>query len=66
MGREDYVGAFETDVDERFLLENVEAGAGDFAGFEGVDQGRFINNRSAGSVDEEGRRLHAEEFWRVE
>jgi len=66
MRSEDDIGAFETDVDERFLFEDVEASTGDFAGFEGVDECGFVDNRAAGSVNEEGGRLHAKEFGRVE
>jgi hypothetical protein len=63
---EDDIRAFEADVDERFLLEYVEAGAGDFSGFESVDQSGFVYDGAAGSVDEEGGCLHAEKFRRVE
>jgi hypothetical protein len=64
--REDDVGALEAGVNERFLFKDVEAGAGNFFGFEGVDESGFVYYGTARSVDEEGGRLHAEEFGRVE
>jgi len=66
MRSENHVGTFETGVNKGFLFEDIEAGAGNFLGFESVDKGGFIHHRAAGSVDEERGRLHSEEFWRVE
>src|SRR5690349_7404812 len=63
---EDHVGAFEAGVDEGLLFEDVEAGAGYFLGFEGVDECGFVNHRSARGIDEKGGRLHAEELGGVE
>jgi len=63
---EDHVRSLEAGVHEGFLFEDVEAGAGNFLGFEGVDEGGFINNWPAGRVDQKGGRLHAEEFGSVE
>src|SRR5262249_27848490 len=64
--REDYVGALEAGVDEGLLFEDVEAGAGYFLGFKGVDERGFVNHRTAGGIDQEGGRLHAEELGGVE
>src|SRR5689334_19035458 len=62
MRGENYVGTLEAGVNEGLLLENVEAGAGNFFGFESVDKRSFVDNGAAGGVDEEGGGLHAEEF----
>ena len=43
----------------RFILEDIEAGAGDLPGGEGLDQRRLIDDRTAGRIDQKGRRLHA-------
>ena len=63
---QDHVGALEARVDEGLLFEDVEAGACVFFGFEGMDKRGFVDNRTAGSVDEEGGRLHAEKLGSVE
>src|SRR6267154_4435051 len=61
----DDVGALEARMDEGFLFENVEGGAGNFSGFEGVDESRFIDDRTACGVNDERGWFHAKEFWRV-
>ena len=66
VGGEDHVGALEAGVDEGLLFEDVEAGARYFLGFKGVDERGFVNHRTAGSIDEESGRLHAEELGGVE
>jgi len=52
-------------MDEGFLFENVEGGTGNFSGFEGVDESRFIDDRTACGVNDERGWFHAKEFWRV-
>ena len=44
---------------ERLVLEDVEAGAGDAAVAEGVDEGGLVDDLAAGDVDEVGAGLHA-------
>ena len=45
--REDDVGALEAGVDEGFLFEDIEAGAGNLLGFESVDEGGFVHDWAA-------------------
>ena len=47
MRRENYVGAFESGMDEGLIFENVQGGAGDLFRFEGRDECRFINDGPA-------------------
>ena len=65
MRRQHDIGTFQAGVDEGFVFEDVESGAGDLAAFESVDQRSLIDNRPACRVDEECGRLHAKELGRV-
>ena len=46
----------------RFLGQDIQPGAGDEAGFEGVLQGRFIHQSAATGVDEAGPGEHGFEM----
>ena len=39
---------------DRLLFEDVQAGACDLTALEGLNQGRFIDYRAPGGVDQEG------------
>ena len=45
-------------MDVRFVLENVQAGAGDLPLLQKPDQGFFIHHFAARGVDQEGRGFH--------
>src|SRR5579859_1282868 len=64
--RHDDIGTLEAGMDEGLLFENVEGGAGDFFGFESVNERGFVNDGAAGSVDYKRGGLHAKKFWNVE
>jgi hypothetical protein len=66
MRRQDYVGTLQSGMNEWLIFVNIESRTGDFLAFESSDQSRLIHNRSAGSVNQESRRLHAEKLGAVE
>ena len=51
---------------DRLDFGDVQPGAGDLAGLQGFDKGRFVDDGSARGVDNEGRGLHAGEGLGVE
>ena len=53
-------------VTSRFVLEHVEAGAGDLALPERSRQRLLVDDRPARGIDQEGGRLHQREFTRTD
>ena len=46
--------------------EDVEVGSGDLVGLQGVDEGGFVNEAAASSVDQKGVGAHLGKFGRSE
>jgi len=52
--------------DVRFVLEDIETGAGELPGFQSRDKRPLVDRVAAAGVDDQRTRLHAGEHLRVE
>ena len=59
---DDTIALEEVRIDVGFVAEDVETGTSQFAGFEGLDQTRFVDDGASGGIDEEGSVFHCREF----